>query len=367
MPDRLRRKRYGSDLSDREWATIEPLLPKVVYKGWGQPGRWHLRDIVDGIFYVLKTGTPWRELPGDLPHWNSVWGYFYRWRKEGTWQRLHDALRGDLREAAGREREPSAAILDSQSVKGTELTGVLASPTDKETRAETALATAILNSTSTEVSDVPLSELAGAILGPGHGLSEDELPARLAESLVNPVEGAPEGVTCPPKDAIEASGYDAGKKVKGRKRHLLVDTLGLVVAIVVHAGNIQDRDGAKFVLNRVRDPVDAKPPGRLKKIWADSGYAGKLIDWVRLHCGWDLEIVRRPEEAKGFKLVKWRWIVERTFGWLNRFRRLAKDYERSAHTQETMVLLAMTRLMVRRLAHPHRASFRGTQVFAEAA
>ena len=310
-----------------------------MYKGWGQAGRWHLRDIVDGIFYVLKTGTPWRDLPGDLPHWNSVWGYFYRWRKDGTWQRLHDALRGDLREAAGREREPSAGILDSQSVKGTELTGVTRTSTDAEAHDRALLATAILNSTESDLSDVQRDELVATVLGSGHGLPDAAIPGFLAEALVNPGEGAPEGVIRPPKGGIEASGYDAGKKVKGRKRHLLVDTLGLVIAIVVHAGNIQDRDGAKLVLRRARLQLNATTHARLEKIWADNGYAGKLIDWVRTHCGWDLEIVRRPEEAKGFKLVKWRWIVERTFGWFNRFRRLAKDYERFAQTQETMVLL----------------------------
>jgi transposase len=213
MPDRLRRKRYGSDLSDPEWATIEPLLPKVVYKGWGQAGRWHMRDIVDGIFYVLKTSSPWRDIPGDLPHWNSVWGYFYRWRKDGTWQRIHDTLRGDLRETAGREREPSAAIIDSQSVKGTELTGVTGASDKGNPLDLTALATAIVDPASPGMLDVRLHELADAVLGSGHGLRDDEIPASLVEKLVNSENGAPEGVTRPPKGEVEASGYDAGKAI----------------------------------------------------------------------------------------------------------------------------------------------------------
>ena len=367
MPERLRRKHYGSDLSDREWAVIEPIVPKPVYKGWGLQPQWHMRDIVDGIFYVLKTGCQWREIPGDLPRWNSVWGYFWRWRRDGLWQRVHDRLRGDLREAAGREREPSAGIIDSQSVKGTEVTGVLEADTDVEEAPSTeALAAAIADPGSPEGASVTLEQVADAVLGKGHGLLAEEIPAAIAEVVVGANETAPEAIPRPKVD-IGTSGYDAGKKVKGRKRHLLVDTLGLIISVVVHSANIQDRDGAKLVLNRARRRLALVENARLSKIWADGGYAGQLVDWVRATCGWDLEIVKRDEEAKGFKLLKWRWIVERTFGWFGRFRRLSKDYERYANTQETMILLSMSRLMVRRLAHPIRDSFRGTQVFTEAA
>ncbi|MBI3176431.1 MAG: IS5 family transposase, partial [Chloroflexi bacterium] len=141
-------------------------------------------------------------------------------------------------------------------------------------------------------------------------------------------------------------GYDAGKQVKGRKRHVLVDTLGLVLMAFVHAANVQDRDGGKQVLEKIRYRFP-----RLKIVWADGGYAGpKLGDWIKRCCHWVLEIVKRSDDVKGFVVLPKRWIVERTFGWLNRSRRLSKDYERLTVTSEAWVYVAMTRLMVRRLA-----------------
>jgi len=143
-------------------------------------------------------------------------------------------------------------------------------------------------------------------------------------------------------------GYDAGKQIQGRKRHLLVDTLGLVLAVVVHAANIQDRDGAKLVLERLTHKFS-----RLRLIWADGAYAGQLLEWVKGLRRWRkvrMEIVSRPEGIKGFVLLPKRWVVERTFGWLNRFRRLSKDYEYLTQTSEAMILVAMINLMVRRLA-----------------
>jgi len=140
-------------------------------------------------------------------------------------------------------------------------------------------------------------------------------------------------------------GYDAGKKIKGRKRHLLVDTMGLVMLAVVHGANIQDRDGAKLVFDKAKTLFP-----RLALVWADGGYAGKLVGWVRAVCGWVLEIVKRSDDVKGFKLLPRRWVVERTFGWLGRYRRLSKDYEGRIDTSEAMIYWGMTRLMVRRLA-----------------
>jgi putative transposase len=140
-------------------------------------------------------------------------------------------------------------------------------------------------------------------------------------------------------------GYDAGKKIKGRKRHLLVDTMGLVLLAVVHGANIQDRDGAKLVFEKAKNLFP-----RLRLIWADGSYAGKLVEWVRTVCGWALEIVKRCDDVKGFKLLPRRWVVERTFGWLGRNRRLSKDYEGRTDSSEAMIYWAMTRLMVRRLA-----------------
>jgi len=203
-------------------------------------------------------------LPHDLPPWKTVYHYFRHWRKDGTWERINAALRVEVRVAAGREPEPSAAILDSQSVKTTETPGI--------------------------------------------------------------------------------RGYDAGKKVNGRKRHILVDTLGLLLMVVVHAAHIQDRDGAKLVLERVRGRFP-----RLHLIWADGGYAGQLVEWVKIVCHWVLEIVKRPGDVKGFQVLPRRWVAERTFGWLGRYRRLSKDYEGVPETSEAMVYIAMIHLMVRRL------------------
>ena len=185
---------------------------------------------------------------------------------DSLWQHIHDRLRGEVRQEAGREITPSAAILDSQSTKTTEKKGV--------------------------------------------------------------------------------RGYDAGKKVTGRKRHILVDSMGLLLLVVVHAANLQDRDGAKLVLKKARGRFP-----RLKLIWADGGYAGKLIDWVEQTCGWVLEIVKRNADLTGFHVLPHRWVVERTFGWLGRYRRFSKDYEEFTKSSEAMIHLAMIHLMLRRL-HP---------------
>jgi putative transposase len=224
-----------------------------------------MREVLNAIFYVLRSGCAWRMLPHEFPAWQTVYGYFNQWRKDGTWERINTVLREEVRRRAGREPTPSAGIIDSQTVKTTE-------------------------------------------------------------------QGGPHG-------------YDAGKKINGRKRHLLVDTLGLVLMVVVHAADIQDRDGARLVLQAIRGVFP-----RLQLIWADGGYRGALVDWVKTTFNWVLDIVKRPDDQQGFAVLPRRWVVERTFGWLGRYRRLSKDYERCPQSGEAMVYAAMSHLMLRRLA-----------------
>lgn len=257
------RKSYPSDLSEDEYKKIEPLLPKRK-SNRGKKRENPYRFILNAIFYLLRSGCAWRMLPHDFPKWKTVYHYFHLWRKEGIWEQINAALRTELRVASNRNPEPSAAVLDSQSVKTTETPGV--------------------------------------------------------------------------------RGYDAGKNVKGRKRHILVDVMGLLLMVVVHAASIQDRDGAMLVLGKAK----GKFP-RLQLIWADGGYAGKLIDWVKQFCGLILEIVKRNDDVKGFQVLPHRWVVERTFGWFGRYRRLSKDYEGLPETSESMIYAVMSHLMIRRL------------------
>jgi putative transposase len=263
------RKPYLSDLTDAQWMLLSPLLPQA--PGGGRPPTTDLREVVNAILYVDQNGCAWRALPHDFPPEGTVRDYFHRWRRAGVWDHILDTLRQQVRRQEGKQDEPTAVILDSQSVKGTRTSGL--------------------------------------------------------------------------------RGYDAGKQVKGTKRHLLVDTLGLLLCVVVHAANLQDRDGAKLVFARAQQKCAG-----VQLVWADGGYAGKLIAWLQRFCGWVLEIVKRSDGAKGWQLLPRRWVVERTISWLNGYRRLSKDYEYWPQTSEAMIQVAMIHLMLHRLAPSQVAS-----------
>ncbi|MCS3452300.1 MULTISPECIES: IS5 family transposase [Bradyrhizobium] len=256
--------RYASDCTDAEWALIELLMPgrsKV-----GRPRKTCMRSVWDAIQYIATTGCQWALLPKDFPPFTTVQYYFYGLRDSGVLDLINDALVEIARRLAGREPQPTAAIIDSQSVKMTE-------------------------------------------------------------------SGGPRG-------------FDAGKKIKGRKRHIVTDTQGNLLSAIVHPANVQDRDGAPTVVTL----ACASYP-TIAHLFADGGYAGeKLENALRRIDGPTIQIVKRPDEAKGFVVVARRWVVERTLAWLNRCRRLAKDWEASVTSAEAWLLIASTRQLVRRIA-----------------
>ena len=255
------RRHYGTDLTEKQWRIIEKLLPKPK-KGRKPIDR---RRIINALFYLVRTGCQWRNLPKEFPKWKTVYTVFRRWRIAGVWKDIHDALNRIMRKIKGKKPTPSVGIMDSQSAKTTESGG--------------------------------------------------------------------------------ERGYDGGKKINGRKRHIMVDTLGLIMVVVVHTACIQDYDGAKLVLNAIGDQFK-----RLKVIFADSAY-GKmgLPDWTKRCFGWILQTVLRPVNTKGFVVLPKRWIVERTFAWISKYRRHSKDYERNPENSVTMIHLAMTARMLRYL------------------
>ncbi|NEQ26660.1 MAG: IS5 family transposase [Microcoleus sp. SIO2G3] len=260
----MTRPAYRSDLTAAQWQILAPHIPTA--KSGGRPRTLNMRAVCNAIFYLLRNGCQWRDLPHNFPTWQSVYGYFRTWSKEGPWQRLNDLLRTRLRQQAGRNVQPSAGSIDSQSVK-----------------------------------------TAG---------SADE------------------------------KGFDGGKKLKGRKRTILVDTMGLVLSVCVHSAGRSDHAGLLLLAF-----FCASVWSCLQLIWVDSTFGGKdFIAKVKQHYGWTLEVVKRSDHQKGFVLLPKRWVVERTFSWLGHFRRLSKDYEYLPTQSEAMIYAAMVHLMLRRLA-----------------
>ena len=265
-PKKIPIKRYPSDLTDAEWEIVRPILEELESNTRGRPRQVDLREILNAIFYLNKTGCQWRYLPKDFPPHTTVSYYYHKWVDNNILEKINTAIHQKLRQEIGRNETPSAAIIDSQSVKGTQ-------------------------------------------------------------------------------ECVDETGFDGGKLVKGRKRHILVDTMGYLIFVRAHAANIYDGQAAQSVL---QGGFCIAPT--IRKIWADCAYRGQpLIEWLQQQFNCTIEIAKKNKTGEGFQVLPRRWVVERTLAWLGRFRRLSKDYERKPTSSEGHVYTASIRLMLRKI------------------